>query len=261
MKPDFINVIGGLGRMGALLARIFSSSGQNVRIFDPQLKQFSWEEAADADMVLAAVPIPAFEDVIKNLGPHTRPDGVVIDIASLKENPVNTMLQHCRGEVIGTHPLFGPSVSSLKDQLFFLCQARGEKWLVWFKAFLEELGASTMVIGADQHDKLMSRVQVLRHLFLFCFGRSLMKLQFDLENETPLSGPWFSQLVGLLDHQLAQGPELYADLALNNPAAKQVFSEFSKAADEISSLFLSGDRQKILTLINEVTSYLRPEAA
>ncbi|MFH1138409.1 MAG: prephenate dehydrogenase/arogenate dehydrogenase family protein [Pseudomonadota bacterium] len=258
MQPDFINIIGGLGRMGALMARIFSHAGQSVRVFDSRLQTFSWEDAADADVVLAAVPIPAFEEVMANLGPHTRPGGVVIDVASLKEKPVEIMLRHCRGEVIGAHPLFGPAVASLQDQLIFLCPAKTEKWLDWFKNFLEGLGASTMVIGAAGHDKLMSRVQVLRHLFLFCFGRSLMRLEFDLEKETPLSGPWFSQLLGLLDHQLEQSPELYADLALHNPSARQVYDEFAQAAGEVAGSFMSGDRDRIINLINEVTTYLRP---
>ncbi|MBU2549864.1 MAG: prephenate dehydrogenase/arogenate dehydrogenase family protein [Proteobacteria bacterium] len=260
MKPDTVSIVGGLGRMGALMARIFRQAGLEVAIHDAAHRPIDWMEAARADLVLIAVPIPVVQEVIENLGPHTRPDGVVIDIASLKEIPVKSMLEHCRGEVIGSHPLFGPAVSSLQDQIVFVHPARSEHWYPWFCAFLEERGARVIDIEPARHDRLMSRVQLLRHLFLFCFGRSLMRLDFDLKDEMPLSGPWFKELVGMLDHQLGQAPELYADLTVHNPAAEEVAGEFLKAADEVAGLFCMRDRSKIVELINDVSSYLQTAA-
>ena len=240
------------------MARIFTDAGLKVSIFDAKSGPIPWPEAARAEVVVIAVPIPAIEDVVKNLGPHTREDGVVIDIASLKEAPLKTMLAHCRGEVIGSHPLFGPNIDSFQGYTFFLCPARSEKWVTWFSSFLENLGASPVVIDPARHDRLMARIQVLRHMFLFCFGRSLMRLEFDVDKDAPLSGPWFSELINQLNRQLDQGADLFADLALFNPEADRVFDEFFRAADEVAESFSSGDRSRIVGLINEVSSYMRP---
>jgi prephenate dehydrogenase len=261
MKQKTVTVIGGRGRMGALMARLFSKVGHRVFVVDAKDGPIDWSAAAQSDVVLAAVPISSFESVIKELGPHTRPDGVVIDVASLKEQPVRLMLEHCRGEVIGTHPLFGPVNSTLEGLTFFVCPARSGMWLTWFRAFIKTLGAKYEEIDPGLHDRLMSRIQVLRHLFMFSFGRSLMRLEFDLEGAEQHSGRWFTELMNQLRNQLAQGPDLYADLTLFNPESPQVLEEFFKAADEVTASFSSGDRDRIINLINEVSAYVNRQDA
>lgn len=257
MEPEFIGVIGGNGGMGTLMVRIFEQAGYGVKVFDPRQGPFSWKEAAQCPVLLLATPITAMNDVLENIGPHTRKDGAVIDICSIKKAPVEAMLEHCRGEVIGSHPLFGPSTESLKDQVVFLSPARTGNWLDWFKAFLESQGSRIVEIDPVAHDELMSRIQVLRHLLLISFGLSLSRLDFNIKENLPLSGQWFSQLVGMLDAQLDQGPGLYADMALNNPATEQVMGEFIKAAGEVSDTVASGDRGAVINLINEVSSFLK----
>ncbi|MFH1091667.1 MAG: prephenate dehydrogenase/arogenate dehydrogenase family protein [Pseudomonadota bacterium] len=258
MEPETISIIGGQGRMGAFMARLFNQAGYQVSIFDPKTEQVSWEDAARSDVVLVAVPIPAVWEVMEKIGPHTRPDGAVIDIASLKQQPLQAMLQHCRGEVIGSHPLFGPKINSMQNQILFVCPARSSRWIGWYRSFFKDCGAKVIDIDPEHHDRLMSRIQVLRHLSIFCFGRALMRLGFDLESEAALAGPWFSELTSQLSRQLEQSPDLFADLAIFNPTAGQVMEEFLQAAGEVAETFGSQDRRKITGFINEMSSSLRP---
>lgn len=257
MEPKNIAVVGGLGRMGAWMARLFAGAGHDVAVFDACQGPICWDRVAAAEVVILAVPIPALEEVMTQLGPRTREDGVVIDIASLKTEPIRLMLRHCRGEVIGSHPLFGPQTDDLKDQTFFLCQARSTRWLPWFRSFLETRGARVTDIDPQKHDRLMSRVQVLRHLAIFCFGRSLMRLEFDPAGDAALSGPLFSELLGQLDRQLSQEPNLFADLALFNPDADQVADEFRQAVSEVVESFGSRDRRRIVDLIGSLSSHFK----
>ena len=245
--------------MGSLMARLFHEAGYWVEIADRSAGPITWESVARHDVVLVAVPITQLKEVVSQIGPVTREDGVVIDITSLKEAPVRWMLEHCRGEVVGSHPLFGPNVDSLEGQTFFLCPARSGPWSAWFRAFLADRGAEGVDIDPAEHDRLMSRVQVLRHLLLICFGRSLELLRFDGESELPLSGPWFSQLVLMLRRQLEQDPNLFADLALNNPYTEEVAAALSFAVGEISRLCRSGDRAKLVKLISKVASFVHAD--
>ncbi|MBW1712985.1 MAG: prephenate dehydrogenase/arogenate dehydrogenase family protein [Deltaproteobacteria bacterium] len=256
MKPEFIGIIGGLGRMGSLMSRLFTEAGYRVLIADIKAGPVSWEPLLRCEVILLAVPIPAMEEVLREIGPRTRPEGVVIDIGSLKEGPIKSMLEHCRGEVIGSHPLFGPSVSSLEEQIFFVCPARAERWQGWFCSFLQDRGARVVEIEPQKHDWLMARVQILRHLLLLTFGLSLRRLEFEVAAQLPLSGPWFSQLVGMLSKQLEQAPDLSADLASHNLAAKKVYDSFFKAAQEVADKFSSQDRQGIIDLIKRVSFHL-----
>ncbi len=244
--------------MGSLMARLFREAGYWVEIADRSAEPISWESVARHDVVLVAVPIGELEQVLTKMGPVTREDGVVIDITSLKEVPVRWMLEHCRGEVLGSHPLFGPNVDSLEGQTFFLCPARSGPWSAWFRSFLADRGAVVVAIEPTEHDRLMSRVQVLRHLLLICFGWSLELLRFDEESELPISGPWFSQLVRMLRRQLEQDPNLFADLALNNPYTEEVAAALSFAIGEITRLCRSGDRAELVKLISAVASFVDP---
>ncbi len=258
MEPDFIGVIGGRGRMGALMARLFTEAGYEVLIADLKDGPVPPDWAAQCRVLLLAVPIPVLPGLLERLGPYTRRDGVVIDIASVKQEPVEAMLKHCRGEVIGGHPLFGPGVKSLDGQLFFVCPARSKRWLGWWLDLLERFGIRAVEIEPRRHDWLMAHVQVLRHLLLFSFGLSLARLNFDAFGLATLSGPWFNQLVQLLTRQLGQGPDLFADLAGHNSAAAEVAAGFLAAAQEVASAYTENDRQAIIELIGEIADHLPP---
>lgn len=255
MDPGFISVIGGLGGMGGLMVRLLNQAGYRVRIADIRAGSIDWAEIAVSQVIFLAVPLTAVQQVMTELGPLTRTDGVIIDLCSLKEAPLQTMLEHARGEIIGSHPLFGPSVTSIANQVVYVCAARGHRWLPWFCEFITGLGARVVEINPAEHDQLMARIQVLRHMLLFTFGLSLARLDFEAARLLPLAGPWFAQLVDMLQAQLRQSPDLYADLAMANPESKPVWNEFLKAAGEFSLSIAQGDRPAMLNLINQVASY------
>ena len=257
MEPSSIGIVGGHGRMGKMMARFFAEAGYSVRIADSMTGPVDWQSMARNDVVLLAVPIPELEGVVRQIGPYTSESGVVMDIASLKDAPVRAMLTYCRGEVIGCHPLFGPSAASLEGQLVFLCPAKSTRWIGWLKAFLADRGAETAEIEPLRHDRLMGTVQVLRHMLLFTFGRTLMDLDFDPASELKLSGPHFSHLVGLLTRQVQQSPDLFANLAIHNPATNEVSHHFLAAAREIAQSYGSGDVSHLGRVIKEVSSYVR----
>jgi prephenate dehydrogenase len=214
---------------------------------------------AESDLLLLAVPVRALEALVREIGPWTRRDGLVVDITSLKEQPVQWMLRHCNGEVIGSHPLFGPSIDSLKDQIVFVCPARSTRWIGWFRAFFQGKGAKIIDMDARHHDHLMAHIQALRHLLLLCFGRTLKELDFDLGSDLPRSGPWFQTLVGLLANQMQQAPDLYADITIHNPMATEVFDTFLRNVTEVSQSLTSRDRQSLLAMLEETASYLKGE--
>jgi len=256
-EPDFITVVGGRGRMGSLWTEVLTRSGYRVEVIDPKSGPVTWERLSDSQVVFVAVPIPLMDRVIRELGPHTRPGGVVIDLCSVKAGPVKSMLDHCRGEVIGAHPLFGPAVGSLENQTFFICPARSQRWLGWLRRFARDQGLKPVEIEPGAHDRLMAVVQVLRHLLVFTFGLSLRNLDFDLASQGRSFGPWFSQLVAQAENQAAQGAELFVDLARFNPAVGEVCRAYEAAARTLTQAYGSPDRSALLGSIGSISDYLR----
>lgn len=251
-----VGILGGQGRMGRWLAARLRADGLEVVQADlgqgPSLKEL----ALACPVLILSVPIPAIAPLMASLGPHTRSDGVVLDIASLKAAPLKAMLAHARGEVIGSHPLFGPTTPSLQGQVCFLCPGRGSRWRSWFQGWLEQGGARVVEMEALAHDQLMARVQSLRHMLLFGLGQALEQVGFDPQRDLPLAGPWFGSLVGLLKRQVSQPAELYADLALNNPAAPAVLAALAQSLTRAAQLVAAGDRPGLLAMMNQVNAYL-----
>jgi prephenate dehydrogenase len=260
MQPASIAIVGGRGRMGKLFEQFFCDAGYEVATFSRGSGPIPWEVVAGHDVIMLSVPISTVEGVLKELGPLTRQDGLVVDVSSLKEAPVRSMLQHCRGEVIGSHPLFGPTISSFNNHILFLCPARSERWIGWFRSVFEDRGVLVREIEPAAHDRLMATVQVLRHALIFCFGRSLMRLDFDLAAELPHSGQWFSQLAAMFRNQLGEKPELYPELAFPNPATDKVLECLVDAVSEITAAFRSHDRDGLIRMINEMADHFSSRA-
>ena len=144
---------------------------------------------------------------------------MVVDITSLKQKPLASMLAHARGEVVGAHPLFGPGAPSAGNgQIVFLTEGRGRRWLAWLRRFLGQQGARAVVMSPERHDRLMAQVQTLRHLMLYAFGWSLMQMGFPSQDDGELSGTLVPGACWACSAARAASPPSFTPtLALNNP--------------------------------------------
>jgi prephenate dehydrogenase len=250
-----VGVIGGLGRMGRWISRQWEQAGCRVRVADLKGRPPDAEFVRACRVLTLAVPVTAVEEVMAQAGPHTRVDGLVLDIASLKQGPLESMLAHARGAVAGTHPLCGPSAASLKGQTVFVCPGRGAEWLERLSRFLEQAGARVVEMDPPRHDRLMARVQTLRHLFLHCLGGALASLEFQPGTDLENSGPWFQGLMEMLGAQARQPSELYADLALNNPEGAKVSAALLQCVQETADALAQGDRRRLIAMMDGVRDF------
>ncbi len=252
MEPGFIGIIGGLGRMGRLMAGLLEGAGLKTRAFDLADGPLDWAAAARCRIIVLAVPLPAMEQTCRSLGPRTGPEHVVLDIGSVKKQPLQLMMEHFSGQVIGGHPLFGPHLSSLKDHTFFLCPGRTGPALDWFKGLLAGQGLNPVEIDPGEHDLLMARVQILRHMLLFSFGLALEGGKAETAPEPGQSGPWFNTLVEMLNRQIDLGPRLHADLAVHNPHTRQMAQAFARSAQQVAAAYSSQDQDRIMDCLSSL---------
>ncbi len=112
MKPT-IAIIGGNGQMGRWFTRFFESQGLEVLVADVDTPQTSQEVAARADVVILSVPIPKVTEVAREVAPFLSPDAALVDLTSVKQRPMAAMMAAFPGEVVGTHPLFGPGEATI----------------------------------------------------------------------------------------------------------------------------------------------------
>jgi prephenate dehydrogenase len=251
MKP-VIALIGGQGQMGRWFARFFASQGLKVLVADLDTPETPQELARRADVVIVSVPIPKVKEVIEAVAPHLRPEAALMDLTSVKQAPMRAMLASFPGEVVGTHPLFGPGADSLTGQTMVLCPGRGERWFNWLKGLLIDAGARVKVTTAAEHDRLMAVVQGLAHFTLIALEMAIRQLGVDPKDLEDFATPTFSTLHQLARRLFTQDAALYACIQLQNPANRVALRALDDAVADILYFIQRQNADGLVRLIESV---------
>ena len=117
-----VSLVGSNGRMGQMLTRLLAAKVKTVHPIDlrPGLRTLHDDDLKESipasDMVLLAVPASNLETVLKSVCRFMRYDALLTDITSVKMLPMKLMEKYHNGPVVGTHPLFGPSIGPVSNQ-------------------------------------------------------------------------------------------------------------------------------------------------
>ena len=253
-----VAVIGGHGRLGAVMVRMFGDLGHQVIVADVDTPLGAGDAASVADVVIVSVPIDATDDVIRVVGPRVREDALLMDVTSIKEAPVAAMLEATRASVVGTHPMFGPNVHSLQGQRVVVCRARGEAWGNWAVRMFQARGLSVQETSPAHHDRMMAVVQVLTHFQTQVLGLTLARLGTSLEDTLRFTSPAYLMELYVTARHFDQSPDLYGPIEMRNPATGQVTSAFGAAAAEVAGILAAADRDRFRALFAEVREFFGP---
>ena len=135
-----VAIIGGRGGMGRCMAQLFGDLGHAVMIADLDTDLTPAEAASAADVVVISVPIDRTIEVVNAIGPKVRRDALLLDVTSIKQPIVEAMLGATESAVVGTHPLFGPTVHSVQGQRVVLCRGRGDERVAWLSTLFHARG-------------------------------------------------------------------------------------------------------------------------
>ena len=256
-----VAVIGGRGQIGRVLVRLFGDLGHRVVVADVNTEPTPVEAAAAADVTIVSVPIDATERVIRLVGPHVREDALLMDVTSVKTGPVAAMLAATRASVLGTHPMFGPSVHTLQGQRVVLCRARGDEWADWVARAFAARGLVITEATPEAHDRAMSVVQVLTHFQTQVLGATLARLGVPLEETMRFTSPAYLLELYVAARHFAQSPALYGPIEMRNPRTGEVTAAFGEAARELADILGAGDRAAFDALFAEVREFFGPFTA
>ncbi len=254
-----VGIIGGKGQMGQWFKRFFESQGLQVLIAEPGTTPSPREVAATADVVVISVPLHLTETVIQELGPHIRPDALLMDLTSLKQKPVAAMLEAFGGEVVGTHPLFGPGEKSMDGLIMVLCPGRGQRWFSWLHDLLLKAGAAIQITTPEEHDFLMSLVQGLTHFSLIALGTTFRRLGADLARLQTFATPTFRVVFDQVQNLVNQSYPLYACIQLRNPANPPILEVFEAAVADVRQLVTNQDASGLVRLLEENSRFLKKQ--
>ena len=256
MKDVTVGIIGGTGGMGRWFADLLKCEGYIVHVWGRKSAMSIDELVASCNVIVIAVPISATAEMIKRVGPLMKVGSLLMDLTSLKKEPVELMLANTEADVIGCHPLFGPGVENATGENVILCKARGDEWLVWLKNILEKNKMVVTENTPEEHDKMMSIVQVLNHLNTITLGMVLAETGSSLAEINKYSTPIFQTKMEIVKKIFTESPELYADIIARNPDTKKITGIYKKSLDDISELLKSHDGNKLKFAIEKAAKKL-----
>ena len=111
--------------MGRWMDRFFKKEGYPVQVSGRTSGLDLLTMAQECPVVIVGVPIGVTGEVIRTVGPYMPKESLLMDVTSLKAEPVKAMLASSSSEVIGLHPLFGPRVKTLNGHT--ICLLSGAK--------------------------------------------------------------------------------------------------------------------------------------
>lgn len=265
-----ILILGGTGETGSWFARYFKEKGFNVAVWGPSGKVAVAEhlgvryahdkikEATESDIVLVSVLVEKTVEVIREVAPRMHAGSLIMDVTSVKSGPVKAMKTYApKGvEVLGTHPMFGPTMPSLRGQTIILTPVPGksEKWLPVIQSLFEADGARIEILEADEHDEIMAVVQALTHFAYIGIGAALKALDFDVERSRKFMSPVYEIMIDFVGRILDQNPELYAAIQ-KNPKAMKVRQTFVTECMRLCEKTDAGDLEGFKQIMRDAAKH------
>jgi len=199
------------------------------------------EAAAEAELVLVAVPISKTPDVIKSLAGQVQRGTLLADVSSVKSDVIEAMQTiEAKIELVSLHPLFGPGATSVKGKDFVAIPVKPGKRYAALKNRLLELGARVTEMGAEDHDRLMAIIQCMTHFVLLTYLNALKSMK-ELKRAEKFRTPMFATLLDLAKTVFAGNLELYGELQVHNKYARVVRSSLLEACRSLDVAFSAGD--------------------
>jgi len=232
----------GFGRFGKLVAHylardldvyVYNRSDKDAEIAGTGAHPAPLDMVCRQKIVIPCVPISTLKENLKTIAPLLEPGAVVIDVCSVKEYPVQWMLEELPESIsiLATHPMFGPdsAADSLQDRKICLCQVRvPDAQYQKIKKYLTSKGLIVIEATAREHDEQIATSLSLTHLI----GRTLSECgakPLDIDTEG------YKRLIHILEVVERDTWQLFQDMHRYNPYAKKKRIEFMEVMQEINS--------------------------
>lgn len=258
-KKTKVLILGGTGEMGQWFTRFFKERDYEVTVWgkggkieiarklEVPFASNLEENVPESDIVIVSVPINVTEETIAEFAPKMKAGSLLMDFTSIKVKPVEAMKKFAPSdvEILGTHPMFGPTIPTIRGQTVILVPVKGrsEKWFPVIRELFEEGGAHVEITTAAEHDRLVSVVQGLTHFAYITIGTTIDRLDFDVKRSRKFVSPVYDIMLDFVGRILGQNPYLYALIQIENPGVLEVHDAFIRECEELSRLVRDHDEE------------------
>jgi chorismate mutase/prephenate dehydrogenase len=262
-------VIGGRGKMGGWFAEFLASQGFRVAIADPMgaLPGFDtlidWQsDPLDFDLIVLATPLSATARLLEILAQRA-PRGLIFDLGSLK-TPLRGGLDAlvragCR--VTSLHPMFGPDTELLSGRHVIFIDLGNADALAEAQALFAPTMAERVVMGLDEHDRLIAYVLGLSHALNIAFFTALAESGEAAPRLAKLSSTTFDSQLEVASRVAAESPDLYFEIQSLNDYGAESLLALQQAVERLAAAVKSKNSREFTALMTRGRAYLDVRAA
>ena len=198
----------------------------------------SLEEVARRPVVVLAIPVQSYDDVLPVLAREVSTDAVVVDTASVKVEPLRKLATALpRGvEIIGTHPMFGPQSgrSGIRGLKVVLC-AEPTPRSRWLRRFLSRmLGLAVLERAPEEHDREIAHIQGLTHLM----AKALRGLELP---DPELATVAYKHMLQIEENLREDSDALFLTIQRHNPCVREARQALRRRLDELEEWIEGGE--------------------
>jgi chorismate mutase / prephenate dehydrogenase len=256
-------VIGGRGKMGGWFADFLASQGFQVTIADPRggLPGFDhfadWQDhPLDCDLIVLATPLSATAEILQGLAGRA-PRGLIFDLGSLK-TPLRAGLHAladagCR--VTSVHPMFGPDTELLSGRHVIFIDLGHAGALREAQDLFAPTMAERVVMGLDEHDRLIAYVLGLSHALNIAFFTVLAESGEAAPRLAQLSSTTFDSQMEVASRVAAESPDLYFEIQSLNEYGGESLAALQQAVERLVTAVTTKNAAAFTALMNKGRAY------
>jgi chorismate mutase/prephenate dehydrogenase len=262
-------VIGGSGKMGHWVADFLAAQGFAVTVADPAGEVAGYDYVADwkmtdlhHDFIVVATPIRIANAVLAELAGR-RPRGIVFDIGSLK-TPLRSGLEQLRAagcHVTSVHPMFGPDTELLSGRHVIFIDLGDAAALAEARALFGSTMADLVVMGLDEHDRLIAFVLGLSHALNIAFFTALAESGEAAPRLARMSSTTFDAQLEVATRVATENPELYFEIQSLNDYGVESLNALQAAVNRLCRAVHEGDAATFIAMMQRGNEYLRVRQA
>lgn len=253
-KHDKVGHVVGVGRQEENL-----KLAQSLGVIDSWTTSVQ-DAVVDADMVVLAVPMGAYEAVLAALAPVLKDGVIVTDAGSTKQHALAAATQLLPESCcfVAAHPIAGTEQSGAGaafDSLYegHLCILTPEantdkKALLVVRQMWQDVGCDVLEMGAQEHDNLLATVSHLPHLAAFALVNAVNKQKCDAYDPFAFAAGGFRDFTRIA----SSSPTMWRDIALANRDA--LVQQIDGLQHELSQMRQDLLAEKGASLLNTFTA-------
>ena len=262
-------VIGGCGKMGGWFSEFLASQGFRVTVADPSGcppgfdRLDDWRaDALDFDVIVLATPLRATTELMLALAARA-PRGLIFDLGSLK-TPLRAGLDAlvssgCRATSL--HPMFGPDTELLSGRHVIFIDLGNAAALKEAQDLFAPTMAERVVMGLDEHDRLIAYVLGLSHALNIAFFTALAESGEAALRLARLSSTTFDSQLEVAGRVAAESPDLYFEIQSLNDYGGQSLQALTQAVARLVAAVQTKDAAEFTALMTRGRAYLDVRAA